>query len=165
MMQTGWYYKDVFQAIANTEAMPPSIQASVYAVITYGFNKKAVLSALSEYGAADITYYKNDWLDLLLSYANIILDDHAISEQEFNDFGLLKLLFKVKEGDFHTLRFHQIKEIVNQQMEALTEDGKITLDETLTTANIQGMFDLSSEQFFALWDKATPTVKRTDNLH
>ena len=159
-MTRGWHYKDVLQAILNTEVKPEPVDAAMRAIIRYDFNRTKVQQALERFGAADLIHYKEDLLDLLLSYANIILDDHAISDGEFQDFGLLKLLFKIKEGDFFERRFSEVQDIVNQQMTYITGDAVITLDETFTTANLQSMFDLSSEQFFSIWQNATPSVRR-----
>lgn len=162
-MKQSWHYKDVMQAILNTEIKPLYVDAVMRCIIRYDFNRTKVQEALNRFGTADVTSYKEDLLELLLSYANIILDDHAISDNEFQDFGLLKLLFKIQEGDFYEKRLPQVKEIINQQMAYITQDGKITLDETFTAANLQGMFDLSSEQFFSLWQEATPTVRRNSH--
>lgn len=160
-MTLGWHYKDVLQAILNTEIKPLHIDSIMRAIIRYDFSRTKIQQALDPFGAADITHYKEDVLDLLLSYVNIILNDHAISEREFQDFGLLKILFKIKEGDFFEKRFHQVTDVINQQMAHITQDGVITLDETFTTANLQGLFDLTSEQFFSLWQNATPSVRRS----
>lgn len=158
-MNKAWHYTHVLQTLLTNRENSAPIKAVIEAILQHGLNRGAVQTALQPFGNADLSQYKDALLDTLLSYAGIILDDHAISDGEFADFGLLKVLFEIKEGDFYGSRPRQLRAVINHQMDYFTVDGKITADESFTTANIQGMFDLTSEQFFALWDNAPPSVK------
>lgn len=148
--ENGWHYKDVLNAIILTEAKPPYIQDFAIAIRDNGINRKAIAPVLQKYGSDNISYFKEDVLDLLLSYLYIILDDHAISGEEFRDFGLLKILFKVQEWEFYNKRFHQMAEIMFDHLLYIRHDGAISTEESFMTADLQTMFGLTSEQYFEI---------------
>ena len=60
---------------------------------------------------------------------------------------LLKRFFKIKEGDFYQYRIKEIKAIITQQLESMYSDGIVDSAEALNKANLQGLFDLSYDQF------------------
>jgi hypothetical protein len=85
---------------AATEGLPDYIHDVATILSDKGFDKKAVDEVLLKDGISTARNIQEDLLDLLLAYLHIILDDHCISENEYRDFGLLKILFKIREGTF-----------------------------------------------------------------
>jgi hypothetical protein len=146
-MESGWQYKEVLSTLLERGNHAPHMQDLLLTIRENGFSRQAVAEALRQYGIEDITYYKEDMLDLLLSYLNIILDDHAISETEYRDFGLFKLLFRVQEGDFYKKRHQQVEVILHRHFSFILEDGIVQLEEALETVNLLDMFGLSQDQF------------------
>lgn len=95
------------------------------------------------------TDYKNaklDLLDLLLSYINMAVSDHIITEKERENARFLKLFFRIKEGDFHKYRYDEIKLICQNQFLRLYKDNNIDYGEELYTVAMQDLFDLSYSQ-------------------
>lgn len=91
---------------------------------------------------------KSDLIDLVLLYINLVLNDHVISSREYLNCKQLKLLFKIKEGDFYKHRYEEIKEVIYKQLERIyRDDNKISGEEALYKINLQGLFDLSYDQF------------------
>jgi hypothetical protein len=62
---------------------------------------------------------------------------------------ILKLYFKIKEGDFYKYRYNEIKSICEKQFSRLYRDNNIDYSEELFTVKIQKMFDLSYSQMEA----------------
>jgi hypothetical protein len=108
-------------------------------------NKENLDNLLKEYHT-DCQNAKLDLLDLLLSYVNIIIDDHIITEKERRNAGILKLFFRIKEGDFYKHRYDEIKSICQNQFLRLYRDNNIDYNEELFTVEMQGLFDLSYSQ-------------------
>lgn len=143
----GWSYKDVLEVIIATRSHPDHVTAIAASVKENGINKAALEGALKKLNAPNISSYKNDILDLMINYLNVIVDDHRISEKEYKEFGLLKILFKIEEGDFYNKKYHQVKSVVDAHLEYILEDGKISVDEALTTVDLESMFGLSNDQY------------------
>jgi hypothetical protein len=144
---SSWDYRDIFKAIAATEGLPDYIHDVATILSDKGFNKKAVEEALLKDGISTARNIQEDLLDLLLAYLHIILDDHCISESEYRDFGLLKILFKIREGTFFHKRYYQVRSVINSQLDYLSEDEIFEPEKAALTVNLQDMFGLSYDQF------------------
>lgn len=81
-------------------------------------NRENIQEVLDEHKIRKIEDIKEELLDLLIVYINLILNDHVISENEKFNIELLKKYFKIKEGDFYRLRYPEVKDIL--QLELLT---------------------------------------------
>ena len=144
---SSWDYRDIFKAIVTTQGLPVYIHDIAVVLSEKGFDKRAVSDALAKNGITTVTTIKEDLLDLLLAYLHIILDDHCISENESRDFGLLKILFKVREGEFYEKRYYQVRSVLNSQLDYLSEDEILDPQKATFTINLQDLFDLSYDQF------------------
>jgi hypothetical protein len=146
--QTNHYrYVDIFRKILAGNPMP-HIRAISQAIIENGIEKDSVEQALGQAGIDDIIYLKDDVLDLLLAYIHLILDDHYISEGEHRDVSLLKILFKIEEGDFYSKRYHQVKDVLQSQVQMVWgANNDVSIKEALHKVNLQDLFDLSYDQF------------------
>lgn len=80
-------------------------------------------------------------------YINLILNDHNITENEKNNIRLLKIYFKIKEGDFYNKRYNEVEDILHRQFERLYLDNKISESESIFNVELQEIFDLSYDQF------------------
>lgn len=146
-MNKSWTHKDIFEAIATTEGIPIYLHNLAKTIIREGLNKKAVRDHLLDDGISRMYEIKEDLLDLLLAYLHVILDDHVISELEYLDFGLLKILFQIKEGEFYNRRYFQIRSVIMGQLDYLSEDEVFEPEKSKLNVNLQDMFDLSYDQF------------------
>lgn len=87
-------------------------------------------------------------LDVIIDFVEQILDDDILTEEEMDTLRLLKLYFKVREGDF--LKQHKEQEIENiltRQLDTIFRDNKVDKDEALHKVNLQELFGLSYDQF------------------
>ena len=123
------------------------IHEIVYLVIESKLNRKNIQIVLSKHSIKDIGIIKNELLDVLIEYSNIVLRDNVLSETEKTNFEFLKLYFGIKEGDFYKNKRLEIKNILNKQFEKLYDDNLITHLEAEHNFILQEMFDLNYDQF------------------
>jgi len=116
-------------------------------VIKNDFSLDSLNTKLEELGIKNIEEIKFDSLDFLISYADFILKDSIISENEFIDFSFLKKIFKIKEGDFIQHKKFEINEILKKEFIRIYSDSFVDKKEELLKLNLQDFFDLSYDQF------------------
>ncbi len=116
-------------------------------------NQQSVDNILKEYNIIQIEDIKEEILDLILSYINIVLDDNVMTETEAGNVKLLKRFFKVKEGDFYNYRYQKLEGVLSKQFERIYADNKINTDEALHKVGLQELFDLGYDQFLKLVNK------------
>jgi hypothetical protein len=108
-------------------------------------NGKIIDDILKKYNV-EYESAKEELLDIILSYAMIIVKDSVISAGESSDIKYLKNLFKINKGDFFELENQQIKEIIQQQLYKLYIDNSIEKHEALFKSGLQDLFDLTNDQ-------------------
>ena len=123
------------------------IHQIVELVLNNNLNRKNIQSILSKFSIKNIGVIKNELLDVLIEYSNIVLRDNVLSEIEKINFEFLKLYFGIKEGDFYKNKRLEIKEILIKQFERLYDDNLITHSESEHNFILQEMFDLNYDQF------------------
>ncbi len=139
--------KEIFGRILTTERFSDPVNAVVDLIYTDELDAKGLAEILSEYRIKDIIKLKNELLDLLIVYVKIILKDLAITEREHRDMVMLKRFFKIREGDFYNYRHKVIKSLIISQLRIIYNDGNIDHKEAMHKVNLQGLFDLSYDQF------------------
>ena len=103
---------------------------------------------LSKYKIQDISEIKNETLDLILHFFNIILDDYILTSYEMTIANILKKKFKIVEGDFYNFKKKEIQDIILKQLiKIYRDDDKITKNEALHKVELQSLFDLGYDQF------------------
>ncbi len=93
---------------------------------------------------------RDDLLDVIIAYINVILDDDFVTSNEAENVKFLKLFFKIKEGDFYKYKFGQIEKMLDRQFEHMYQDNRINTEEALQKVELQELFDLSYDQFLHL---------------
>lgn len=110
-------------------------------------DRENIQKVLDEQKIKKIEDIKEELLDLLIVYINLILNDHIISDNEKFNVELLKKYFKIKEGDFHKYRFQEVEDILHRQFEIIYLDNDIDVQEAIHNVELQGLFNLSYDQF------------------
>jgi hypothetical protein len=101
---------------------------------------------LKKYDIIDYKEAEEKFLDLIIFYINYILRDDKINESEYYNIAQLKRLFKIRQGDFYTLRANEIKEIIMKQIYTIYADNQIEEFEAIHKSKLQELFDLSYDQ-------------------
>jgi len=102
---------------------------------------------LKQYHIKSIEGIREEILDMLLVYINLVLNDGVITETEAGNVKLLKRFFKIREGDFYNLRYDEVADILHRQLSSIYLDNKIDESEALHKVGLQELFDLSYDQF------------------
>ncbi|WP_312922393.1 hypothetical protein [Empedobacter brevis] len=98
-------------------------------------------------GIGNLNDIKFESLDLLISYADFILEDNVISDTEIQDFTFLKRIFKIKEGDFKKYKNLEMNEILKKEFIRIYSDNFVNEKEALLNLNLQSLFNLSYDEF------------------
>ena len=136
-----------FAIILSIETLSEHISHIAELIYNDDLNKDNLSAVLKEHAIANIGDIKEELLDLLIIYINLVLNDHIISENESRNIKLLKTYFQIKEGDFYDLRHAEIEDILQRQFERLYLDDRIDRREALHNVSLQEIFDLSYDQF------------------
>lgn len=146
-------FKEAFIKTITEGQFSNSVKEISKFIFSNHFDRQGVDVILQEYHVKEIQDIKEELLDLLLSYINLIIQDNFISENESKNLKFLKRLFKIQEGDFYNLRYKQIEEILDKQFQFIYSDNQINTKEALHKVGLQELFDLSYDQFLELVDK------------
>ena len=138
---------EAFGIILSIETFSDYISDISELVYKNNLNSENLNVILKENGIKDIKDIKEELLDLLIIYINLVLNDHIISDHEKENIELLKKYFKIKEGDFYKNRFFEIDDILNRQFERLYSDNQIDRVEEIHHFNLQDIFDLGYDQY------------------
>lgn len=94
-------------------------------------------------------------VDVIVDYVELILEDNILSPDEMHTLRLMKLYFRVQEGDF--LKQHkedQIEHILCRQLELIYQDKQVDSNESVMKVDLQELFGLSYDQFLKFEHKA-----------
>jgi hypothetical protein len=138
---------EAFGIILSIEMFSDYISDIAELIYDNRLSQENLETILFEYKLKSIDEIKEELIDLLIVYINLILNDHIISEKEKKNIGVLKIYFKIKEGDFYNFRYYEIKEILSRQFERLYFDNSISHEEAIHNVELQALFDLSYDQF------------------
>lgn len=135
-----------FEIILSIESFSDYIIDISELIYNNELNRESIQKVLDEHKIKKIENIKEELIDLLIVYINLILNDHIISENEKFNVELLKKHFKIKEGDFYSLRYQEIEDILFRQFERIYSDNKIDKEEAIHKVDLQGLFNLSYDQ-------------------
>ena len=137
---------EAFGVILSIESFSNYISDIAELIYKDELNRKNLEAILIGYKIRKIEDIKEELLDLLIVYVNLILNDHTVSDKEKCNVGLLKKYFKIREGDFYNNRYHEVKDILHRQFERLYLDNIISKEEEIHNFDLQDLFDLSYDQ-------------------
>ena len=146
-----------FEIILSINSFSNYISHIVELIYNEDLSVETLNAVLEKYNIKSIDVIKEELLDLILIYINLALNDHILSENEKKNIRLLKIYFKIKEGDFYKYRFSEVEEILQRQFERLYMDDKIDESEELHKVDLQEIFGLSYDQFDSF--KAVEIIK------
>lgn len=111
-------------------------------------NSVALDKVLSEKGIRRITDIKEKTLDVLLDYADIILEDDILTPDELRNLKMLKLFFQIEEGDFQkNNKSARVESIIVSQLKKLYADNILDEQEALHQSELQGVFGLGYDEY------------------
>jgi hypothetical protein len=153
-----------FEKLLSTENFGDVVNTIAELISQGTLTSVSLNTILSEYNIK-LDKIKSNILDMILSYINITLEDNYITEKEASNVNFLKRFFKIKEGDFYSLKYYDIERILEKQFEHMYKDNSINSVEALQKFGLQELFNLSYDQFLQLSEKAVRSaIDRGANL-
>ena len=135
------------ELIARNE-YPEVIKAALQLIVEGQMNSLALDKVLAEKGIRRITDIKEKTLDVLLDYADIILKDDVLTPDELTNLKMLKLFFRIEEGDFQKNdKFARVEAIIIRQLEKLYADNILDEQEALHQSDLQGVFGVGYDEY------------------
>lgn|GEM_PF-883926 len=114
----------------------------------------ALKEKLKEHGSS-VENLRWEAVDVIVDYVELALEDNILSQEEMHTLRMMKLFFRVKEGDF--LKQHketQIEQIICRQLALIYQDNQVNTQESLMKVDLQELFGLSYDQFLKFERKA-----------
>lgn len=146
--------QETAKELVSRKEYPEVIKAALQLIVEGQMNSLALNKILSENGIRRITDIKDKTLDVILDYADIILEDDAISQEELTNLQMLKLFFHVEEGDFQKNdKFKRVENIIIRQLEKLYADNVLEYHEELHQSELQGVFGMGHDEYMAIVSK------------
>jgi hypothetical protein len=136
-----------FGIILSIESLRDYIIDIAELIYNSELNRENIQKILDEHKIKKIDDIKEDLLDLLIVYINLILNDHIISTNEKYNVELLKKYFKIQEGDFYKYRYQEVEDILHRQFERIYLDNNVSKEEAIHHVDLQDLFNLGYDQF------------------
>lgn len=138
---------EAFEIILSIESFSDYIIDIAELIYNKELDRNSIQKVLDKYKIRKVEDIKEELLDLLIVYINLILNDNIISEKEKFNVELLKKYFKIKEGDFYNNRYQEVEDILVRQFERIYLDNYVSKEEAIHSVELQGLFNLSYDQF------------------
>ena len=146
--------QETAQELITRKDYPEVIKAALQLIIDEQMNSLALDKVLADKGIRRITDIKEKTLDVLLDYADIILEDDILTSDELRNLKMLKLFFRIEEGDFQkNNKFARVESIIVRQLEKLYADNIIDEQEALHQSDLQGVFGLGFDEYTNIVNK------------
>ncbi len=146
--------QETAQELITRKEYPEVIKAALQLIIDEQMNSLALDKVLADKGIRRITDIKEKTLDVLLDYADIILEDDILTSDELRNLKMLKLFFRIEEGDFQkNNKFARVESIIVRQLEKLYADNIIDEQEALHQSELQGVFGLGYDEYTNIVNK------------
>lgn len=127
----------------------PAMAAVLQSIVDEKWTSMRYKDILAENGVrSNSVKFKEESLDVALQFARLCLEDDSLSDEEIKGMNMLKRLLFIEEGDFYKYnRRDAVKGIIAAQLYRLYDDNFISYSEAVHKVELQGLFNLSFEQF------------------
>ena len=127
----------------------PAMTEIIQTIIDGKWSSMRYEEILSEYKVrSNSVEFKKESLDVAIQYAILCLEDDALSEDEIKGMYMLKRLLYIEEGDFYKYdRKQEVEGVLAAQLLKVYDDGEISYEEAIHKVDLQGLFNLSYEEF------------------
>ena len=142
--------KEIVSILTENKHYSPIIKKTIELILNDKMNSIELNKCLSENNAS-MDDVKPEAMSLIIDYARVILEDGVITHDEMKNITLLKLFYRIREGEF--FEFGKKEDITNlllQQLRKLYEDNIIDQDEAIKKTELQELFGLCYDDFLEI---------------
>ena len=146
--------QETAQELIARKDYPEVIKAALQLIADGQMSSLTLDKVLAEKGIRRITDIKEKTLDVVLDYADMILEDDILSPEELQNMKMLKLFFRIEERDFEkNKKFKRVEAIITRQLEKLYADNILDEQEALHQSDLQGVFGLGYDEYATIVNK------------
>ena len=88
---------------------------------------------------------------MIIDYSKVILEDGIITKDEIRNISMLKLFYRIKEGEFFEYgKKDDVTDVLLQQLRKLYADDSIDRDEAVMKTELQELFGLCYDDFLEI---------------
>jgi hypothetical protein len=142
--------KDVVKKLRENHRYSSIMEKTIELILNNKMNSLELNQCLSDnnYSIDDI---KPEALSLIIDYSKEILEDGIITKDETSNISMLKLFYRIKEGEFFELgKKDDVTDILLLQLRKLYADNSIDKEEAVIKTELQELFGLCYDDFLEI---------------
>ena len=142
--------KDVVKKLRESHHYSSIMEKTIDLILHDQMNSMELNQCLSDENMS-IEDIKLDALSLIIDYSKDILEDGIITKDETTNIAMLKLFYRIKEGEFFELgKKHDVTEVLLKQLRKLYADNSINREEAVMKTELQELFGLCYDDFLEI---------------
>ena len=142
--------KDVVKKLKESHHYSSIMEKTIKLILDDKMNSLELNQCLSDENMS-IEDIKPEALSLIIDYSKNILEDGIITKGEVTNIAMLKLFYRIKEGEFFELgKKDDVTEVLLQQLRKLYADNSIDRSEAVMKTELQELFGLCYDDFLEI---------------
>ena len=142
--------KDVVKQLRESHHYSSIMVKTIELILNDKMNSMELNQCLSDENMS-IEDIKPEALSLIIDYSKNILEDGIITKGEMTNIAMLKLFYRIKEGEFFELgKKDDVTEVLLQQLRKLYADNSIDRSEAVMKTELQELFGLCYDDFLEI---------------
>ena len=142
--------KEVVKKLMTSHHYSSCMTNTIDLIISDKMNSLELNRCLSDNNVS-IDDIKTEALSLIIDYSKVILEDGIITKDEMRNISMLKLFYRIKEGEFFEYgKKDDITDVLLQQLRKLYADDSIDRDEAVMKTELQELFGLCYDDFLEI---------------
>lgn len=142
--------KDVVKQLRESHHYSSIMEKTIELILNDKMNSMELNQCLSG-EIMSIEDIKPEALSLIIDYSKNILEDGIITKGEMTNIAMLKLFYRIKEGEFFELgKKDDVTEVLLQQLRKLYANNSIDRSEAVMKTELQELFGLCYDDFLEI---------------
>ena len=134
--------KDVVKELKESHHYSSMMEKTLNLILNDKMNSMELNQCLSGENIS-IDDIKPEALSLIIDYSKVILEDGIITKDEQRNISMLKLFYRIKEGEFFELgKKEDVTNVLLQQLRKIYADNFIDKSEAVMKTELQELFGL-----------------------
>lgn len=142
--------KDVVKELKESHHYSSMMEKTLNLILNDKMNSMELNQCLSGENIS-IDDIKPEALSLIIDYSKVILEDGIITKDEQRNISMLKLFYRIKEGEFFELgKKEDVTNVLLQQLRKIYADNFIDKSEAVMKTELQELFGLCYDDFLEI---------------
>ena len=142
--------KEVVKKLMTSHHYSSCMTNTIDLIISDKMNSLELNRCLSDNNVS-IDDIKTEALSLIIDYSKVILEDGIITKDEMRNISMLKLFYRIKEGEFFEFgKKEDVTDVLLQQLRKLYADDTIDRGEAVMKTELQELFGLCYDDFLEI---------------